>query len=80
MQYHFDWGWFIGGILLIAAAALFIRFHRWVADNFGAGLGDYERYKLYGLIGVCIGFLASLNIVPFILSFIARSLFGGGLR
>ena len=56
---------------------LFVRFHQVIADNFGSGVGDYDRYKLYGLIAIVVGFLTMLNIVPFLMYMLAHTLFGG---
>ncbi|MGO3701566.1 MAG: hypothetical protein ACTJG2_00010 [Candidatus Saccharimonadales bacterium] len=78
MDITFSWGWFFGGLALIVAAAVFLRFYQWVADNFGGGVADYEHYKLYGLIAVALGFAAMLNIVPILLTFVLSMIFGRG--
>ena len=77
MDITFSWGWFFGGPALIIAAAIFIRFHQWVADNFGSGVADYERYKLFAVIALGVGFAAMLNIVPIFLDFVFTMIFGG---
>ena len=77
MDITFSWGWFFGGLAIIIASAAFIRFHQWVADNFGSGFGDYEKYKLYGVIALGVGFAAMLNIVPIFLDFVFTMIFGG---
>lgn len=78
MEYEFSWAWFLGGVALIVAATAFIRFHQWIADNFGSGVADYERYKLYGLIAIGIGFLAMINLVPLLLGWAFSMIFGRG--
>ena len=71
----FDLGWFFGGMMLIIASAVFIVFHRQIADAVGSGVADYDRYKLWGLIALGIGVLAMLNIVPMILNAILGQIF-----
>lgn len=78
MEYDFSWTWFLGGVALILAATAFIRFHQWIADNFGSGVVDYDRYKLYGLIAIGVGFLAMINLVPLILGWAFSMIFGRG--
>lgn len=78
MGYEFSFGWAFAGLGVMIAATVFLRFHQWIADNFGSGLGDYERYKLYGLIAIGVGFLTMLNIVPLLLYMVAGMLFGRG--
>jgi hypothetical protein len=78
MEYEFSWAWFLGGIGIIAAATLFIRFHQWVADNFGSGFADYDRYKLYGLIALGVGFLTMTNLAPALLTLAFSMIFGRG--
>ena len=78
MGFEFSFGWAFAGLGVMIAGAVFLRFHQWVADNFGSGVGDYEQYKLYALIAICVGFMTMLNIVPFLLYSVASMLFGGG--
>lgn len=77
MGYEFSFGWALAGLGIMIAATIFLRFHQWVADNFGAGFADYEHYKLYALIAIGVGFLVMINLVPFLLNMIAGMLFGG---
>ena len=77
MGYEFSFGWAFAGLGVMIAATIFLRFHQWVANNFGSGMADYEHYKLYALIAIGAGFLTMLNIVPFILYSVASMLFGG---
>ena len=75
MDYTFSWSWFVAGIAIMVAAVLFIRFHQWIADNFGAGVGDYERYKLYGLIAAGVGLGSMVNLIPIVLTMLVNALF-----
>jgi len=75
-MYEFSPAALIWGIIIMALSAVFIRFHRQIADAIGGGLGSYEKYKLYGLIGVGIGALMMFNIPIFLLTLIANMFFG----
>ena len=78
MEVTFSWGWFFGGLALIIASAAYLRYHKQVADALGGGVGDYERYKLYAVIALGIGFAAMLNLVPIFLNFVFGMIFGRG--
>lgn len=77
MDYEFSVGWFFVGVLMVAVGAVFMRWHAWVADNFGSGVGSYERYKLYALITVGLGLLATVNLHTTLLRAFFRLLFPG---
>lgn len=77
MEYEFSFGWAFAGFIIVVIATLVLRFHQQIADAMGSGVVDYERYKLYSLIAVGLGFLTMLNIVPLLLYLLASSLFGG---
>ncbi len=77
MEYHFNFAWFFIGLLIVCAGGLFLRYHQWVADNFGGGLGSYDRYKLAAVITIGVGLIAMVNLHTFILGAIFSGLFGG---
>lgn len=62
MSYEFSLGAFFVGLLLLAVGVAFVRFHQWVADNFGGGVGSYEKFKLYAFLTCIFGFIVMLNI------------------
>ncbi|MDN5835533.1 MAG: hypothetical protein L0H36_02770 [bacterium] len=76
MQYTFSFGAMFLGIGILIAGALFVRFHMIIADNFGGGLGSYEKYKMWGLIGCGVGMAIALNLHTLVLSWIAHMVFG----
>lgn len=78
MEYEFSWTWFLIGCIVLVAGVLFMRFHQWVADNFGAGVGSYERYKLYALIACLLGLIVMVNLHSLILGWFFGLIFGGG--
>jgi hypothetical protein len=75
-MYEFSTLALLWGIIIMALSAVFIRFHRPIANEIGGGLGSYEKYKLYGLIGVGFGILMMFNIPAFLLLLIASMFFG----
>ncbi len=77
MEYHFSVAWFVVGFLVICAGGLFVKYYQWVADNFGGGLGSYEKYKLAAFITVGVGIIFMLNLHTVILGLIFSSLFSG---
>lgn len=78
MEYEFSFGWALIGLLVMIVATVVLRFHQPIANAMGGGVVDYDRYKLYSLIALGVGFLTMLNLVPLLLFMIASSLFGGG--
>lgn len=77
MEYEFSFGWAFAGLIVMIIATLVLRFHQPIANAMGGGMVDYEKYKLYSLIAVGLGFLTMLNLVPFLLFLLADSIFGG---
>ena len=77
MEYHFNIAWFVVGFLIACAGGVFMRYHQWIADNFGGGLGSYDRYKLAALIMTVFGLLSMTNLPFFLLGLILQHLFGG---
>ena len=57
------------------AAVVFLRFHQWIANNFGAGVADYDRYKLYGVITAGVGLASLINLIPLLLTMFVNALF-----
>ena len=78
MEYEFSWTWFFIGVLVLAVGVVFMRFHQWIADNFGAGVGSYERYKLYALITCAVGLIVMVNLHNLFFGWFFGLLFGGG--
>ena len=68
MNYEISGGALFLGLLILVAGVLFLRFHQWIANNFGGGVGSYERYKLYGFITCAVGLVVMLNLHAVILN------------
>ena len=77
MEYTFSWSWFFIGILVFLASAALVVWYRPIADNFGSGVGSYDRFRMWGLIGCGIGFIMMLNLHTVILRLIFSQFFPG---
>ena len=77
MEYHFELTWFIVGLLITCVGGLFIKYHQWVADNFGGGIGSYDRYKLAALVTIGFGLLSMVNLHTILLGWLLTGLFSG---
>ena len=74
-MYEFSIGWFFMGFLILAAGIAFVRYYQWVADNFGGGVGSYERYKFAAFITCGVGLLVMTNIHTLILTAVVQAIF-----
>ena len=77
MEYTFNVAWFAVGFIVVVIGGLFMKYHQWVADNFGGGVGSYDKYKLAALITVVMGLIFMVNVHTVILRFIFNGLFSG---
>lgn len=77
MEYEFSTAWFVAGLMITIVGGLFMKYHMWVADNFGGGMGSYDRYKLAALIVVIVGLVSMVNIHTTILAWFFGMLFNG---
>ena len=75
MEYEFSVGSFFFGLVLIIAGVLFVRFYQWFADNFGGGVGSYERFKLFGILACGLGLVVMINLHTLILGAVVRAIF-----
>jgi hypothetical protein len=77
MEYKFNAAWFVAGMLIVILGTLFMKYHQWVADNFGGGVGSYQKYKLAAVISIIGGLIASVNLHTIVLTWFFEMLFGG---
>jgi len=75
MDYEFSLGSFFIGFIILAVGVLFVRFHQWVANNFGNGVASYDRYKLYAFIACGLGLIVMVNLHAVVLTAIADVIF-----
>ena len=76
-MYEFNIGTFFVGLLILIAGVAFVRWHQWVADNFGSGIGSYDRYKLWAFITCALGLVVMVNLHTMILTWFFSLLFPG---
>ena len=77
MEYEFSTAWFATGFAIVVIGGLLLRYHMWVADNFGGGIGSYDRYKLAAVITIGFGLLAMVNLHTLLLGWLLSGLFSG---
>ena len=75
MNYEFSLTSFFIGLLILAVGIAFVRFHQWVANNFGGGVSSYDRYKLYAFLTCGIGLIVMINLHAVILIAIGNAIF-----
>lgn len=75
MDFTFDLGWMVGGLVIALAGGLIVVFYRQIADNLANGVSSYERVKLFGVITIIVGLLITANLHIFILTLITNLLF-----
>lgn len=62
MDFTFDFGWMMAGILITLAGGAIVVFYKQIADNLASGVSSYERVKLFGIITAVIGLLVTANL------------------
>ena len=77
MLYEFSFGSFFVGLIILIVGVAFVRWYQPIANNFGGGVGSYERYKMWAFITCGVGFLVMLNLHMFILGWFFSLLFPG---
>ena len=75
MGYEFSIGSFFFGLLILIASVLLLRYHAWFADNFAGGVGSYERFKLFAVIGCGLGIVVMTNLHTLILGALVQAIF-----
>jgi hypothetical protein len=73
-MYELSLGSFFVGLLILGAGIAFVKWHQWVADNFGSGYSSYDRYKLAALITCAAGFIVMVNLHSVILQWLAHAI------
>jgi cell division protein FtsX len=63
-------GSFLLGLIILVVGVVFMKFHRQVADSFGVGGVDYDRYKMAALIVCGVGIAIMTGIHLLLLQFI----------
>ena len=74
-MYEFSLTSLVWGIIILMVGVIFVRYYQWVADNFGGGVGSYERYRFLALATCGLGFIVMSNLHVVILRALLGSLF-----
>ena len=72
MDFTFDFGWMAGGLVITAAGAAIVFFHRQIAENLANGVSSYDHVKLFGVITIVVGLLVTMNLHTFLLTLIVN--------
>ena len=75
MEYSFSISAFFVGVLIIAVSTALVLWHRQIADNLGSGVVSYERFKLWGVIGIIIGLFVMINLHYVVLGWLLSLIF-----
>jgi hypothetical protein len=75
MSYEFSISSFFIGLIILMVGVLLVRFHQWIANNFGNGVSSYDRYKLYAFIACSVAILVMLNLHTLILNTLFNAVF-----
>lgn len=78
MEYEFNLGWMMVGLVITIAGALVVFFYRPIAENVANGVSSYDKVKLFGIITIIVGLLTTSNLLLFILRLIFGLLLGKG--
>ena len=76
MDYTFSVGWMFGGLLIALVGGLIVIFYRQISENLANGVSSYEHVKLFGVVGIIIGLLIASNLMPLLLTWLVKLLFG----
>lgn len=74
-MYEFSVASFFTGIIVVIAGAVFVKYYQWVADNFGGGVGSYDKYKLYAILTCVGGLVVMVNLHIMLLKWFFGMLF-----
>ncbi len=75
MDFTFDFGWMVGGLVIALAGGLIVVFYRQIAEGLANGVSSYEKVKLFGVITIIVGLLITANLHILILNFITSLIF-----
>ena len=75
MDWNFNIGWFILGLMIMVGGTLGMVFHRQIADNMASGVASYDKVKLFSGIAIGLGLLIMMNLHTLILTFFVNLVF-----
>ena len=75
MDWEFNIGWLIFGILVLVAGIVITVKYQAISDNIASGVASYERVKLAGIITAIIGLIIMTNLHTLLLSLFVNLVF-----
>ena len=72
MDFTFDFGWMVAGIVITAIGGAIVFFYRQIAENMANGVSSYDHVKLFGIITLVVGLLVTANLHTFVLMLIVN--------
>lgn len=75
MEWSFDFGWFMMGLMLLTGGTAVVVFYRQIAHNLAGGISSYDKVKLFGLVFVGLGLILMANLHTVILTALVRLIF-----
>lgn len=75
MDFHYSFGWMIGGLVIALAGGLIVLFYKQIADNMASGVASYGRVKLFGIVTIVIGLVVTANLHTLILGWLVNLVF-----
>ncbi len=75
MDWNFNIGWFILGLMIMVGGTLGMVFYRQIADNMASGVASYDKVKLFSGIAIGLGLLIMMNLHTLILTFFVNLVF-----
>lgn len=76
MDFEYNFGWMIGGLVIALAGGLIVVFYKQIADNLANGVSSYDHVKLFGIITIVVGLIVTANLHTLILGWLVNLMFG----
>jgi len=75
MSWEFSIGWFATGVIILAAGAAVVVFHKQISYGLASGVSSFDRVKLFGIIACVLGLLIMTNLHTFLLGLLVDLVF-----
>ena len=76
MDFEYNFGWMIGGLVIALAGGLIVVFYKQIADNLANGVSSYDHVKLFGIVTIVVGLIVTANLHTLILGWLVNLMFG----
>jgi len=75
MSWEFSIGWFMLGVIILAAGAAIVVFYQQISYNLASGVSSFDRVKLFGIITCIVGLIIMSNLHTFLLGLLVDLVF-----